>query len=385
MSEFIENFSFQWRQYVFLIITVCMHAPLTEANHSITLSVMPGDSLSKVLTKAKASAADTHMFFQLSEKSASLQQLKPKDTVTIEKNHEQQIQRMIIKRKPSTTITLTKSITGFDLIEEIQAEPIHKQAINFTIKKSLYEDGIAAGVPANALLQLPRIFAWDINFTKQLQKGDEISLIFESNTAIDGIIYVKVTLKKKVHEAIRYTLPNKKTHYVGKDGRSLDRSFLKYPLKFNRISSKYSLHRHHPLLNGVRPHLGVDFAAKTGTPVKSTAQGKIIFSGWKGGYGRTIIVQHNPHFKTVYAHLHKIHNLTKKGSAVKQGQVIGYVGSSGLATGPHLHYEFHINNLPKDPLSVQLPRTYTLNKQQMSILAAERQENLALFSVKDLS
>ena len=144
------------------------------------------------------------------------------------------------------------------------------------------------------------------------------------------------------------------------------KAFLRSPVDLFRISSKYNPNRKHPVLKTVRPHRGVDYAAATGTPIKASGDGKVIWRGTKGGYGRTVIIQHAGIYTTLYAHMSKYNSKVKNGSRVKQGQVIGYIGSSGLATGPHLHYEFRINDVHKNPLKVKFPNVEPLNKEQMA-------------------
>ncbi len=159
----------------------------------------------------------------------------------------------------------------------------------------------------------------------------------------------------KRYQAIRYTDAGGKTDYYSLDGKSMRKAFLRTPVEFSRISSGFSLGRKHPVLNTIRAHKGVDYAASTGTPIKATSDGKIVHRGKKGGYGNTIIVQHGSKYSTLYAHMSKYRSGLTTGSRVKQGQIIGYVGSSGLATGPHLHYEFRVDGVHRDPLRVKLP------------------------------
>jgi murein DD-endopeptidase MepM/ murein hydrolase activator NlpD len=154
------------------------------------------------------------------------------------------------------------------------------------------------------------------------------------------------------------------------------KAFLRSPVDFFRISSKYNLSRKHPILKVVRPHRGVDYAAATGTPIKASGDGKVIWRGTKGGYGRTVIIQHAGIYTTLYAHMSKYNSKVKKGSRVKQGQVIGFIGSSGTATGPHLHYEFRVNGVHKNPLKVKFPNVQPLNKKQMQSFAPRAQDLL---------
>jgi murein DD-endopeptidase MepM/ murein hydrolase activator NlpD len=154
--------------------------------------------------------------------------------------------------------------------------------------------------------------------------------------------------------------------------------FLRTPVDFARVSSKFNLKRLHPVLNTIRAHKGVDYAAATGTPIKSAGDGKVIFRGTKGGYGRTVIIQHGSQYSTLYAHMHKYANRTQKGARVKQGQIIGYVGKSGLATGPHLHYEFRVNGVHRNPLTVKLPDAQPLPETELIRFHSKTQTQFAL-------
>ncbi|HIG78448.1 MAG TPA: M23 family metallopeptidase, partial [Cycloclasticus sp.] len=156
---------------------------------------------------------------------------------------------------------------------------------------------------------------------------------------------------------------NKQGHaeYFSADGNSMRKAFLRNPIDFARVSSRFNLRRKHPVLNRIRAHKGVDYAASTGTPIKSTGDGKVIFRGVKGGYGRVIIVQHGQKYSTLYAHMSK-YGRYKKGSRIKQGQTIGYVGMTGLATGPHLHYELRINGIHRNPLTAKFPSAKPVSK-----------------------
>jgi murein DD-endopeptidase MepM/ murein hydrolase activator NlpD len=170
----------------------------------------------------------------------------------------------------------------------------------------------------------------------------------------------------KIFRAVRYTNESGIAEYYSPDGRNMHKAFLRTPVEYTRISSGFSLGRMHPILNRIRAHKGVDYAAPIGTPVKATGNGKVIFRGKKGGYGNVIIVQHGNRYSTLYGHLSRFKDGLGIGSRVGQGQVIGYVGMTGLATGPHLHYEFRIDDVHRDPLTVKLPGAEPLNNENLA-------------------
>ena len=220
-------------------------------------------------------------------------------------------------------------------------------------------------------LKLSDIFAWDIDFTSDLRSGDTYKIAVEG-LYIDGsfrkygeIIAAEFVNNGETYEAYRYEVSGKADYYDGQ-GKSLRKAFLKAPLNFRRISSSFSRGRMHPILKISRPHHGLDYSAPQGTPVSVAGDGSVIFSGSKGQYGNLVIIKHRNGYKTYYGHLSRIARNVRRGSGVDQGQVLGYVGSTGLATGPHLHYEMRINDRPVNPLSVKIPHGSALPRELMA-------------------
>jgi len=252
-----------------------------------------------------------------------------------------------------------------------------------TIDSSLYIDGRKAGLSANLIEQLTNIFAWDIDFASNLHKGDQFTVLYEKQivdgvtTGNDEIVAAEFINQGKTYRAVRYK--DKKGHvsYYSPEGKGMRKAFLSTPVDFARISSHFDAHRKHPVLNRIRAHKGVDYAARTGTPVKSTGDGEVIFSGRKGGYGQVVIIKHSEHYESLYAHLSKFKKGIFTGSHVKQGEVIGYVGQTGLATGPHLHYEFHVDGTYRNPLTVALPNSLPISNKLLASFKAQTQPLLA--------
>jgi len=216
-------------------------------------------------------------------------------------------------------------------------------------------------------LQLSDIFAWDIDFTSDLRENDTFKIVVEG-LYLDGefkkfgnILSAEFNNNDKIHHAYRFE-HNGKAGYYDADGKSLKKAFLKAPLNFRRISSYYSGRRLHPILKVYRPHHGLDYSAPVGTPVSALGDGKVIFAGHKGGYGKLVIIRHRNGYDTYYGHLARIAKNIRIGKIVKQGQGIGNVGNSGLSTGPHLHFEVRFNNKHVNPLSVKLPRGESVPK-----------------------
>ncbi len=229
-----------------------------------------------------------------------------------------------------------------------------------TIESSLFNDGIRAGMTEKLIIKMAKLFSWDIDFGSEIKKGDYFGVIFEARY-VDGqrigtgsILAAEFINGKKKHRVIRYADSRDKVDYLDPQGRSRRQQFIRTPLSFTRISSKFTGSRWHPVLRRWRSHKGVDYAAPRGTPVWATADGTVSVIGRQRGYGKVIYIKHGK-YTTVYGHLSAFKRGMKKGRQVRQNEVIGYVGSTGLATGPHLHYEFRINGRHVNPLSHRLP------------------------------
>lgn len=235
-----------------------------------------------------------------------------------------------------------------------------------TVKTSVIAAARNAGVPNNVMRQVVEVLGWDVDFAKEIQSGDRIALVYEElikngrRVKAGDVLAVELVNKGRVIRAFRYTDENGRTSYYSPDGRSMRGAFLRTPVQFSRISSRFGARRKHPILHRVRAHHGVDYAAPTGTPIRAAGDGKVIFKGNKGGYGKTVVIQHRATYTTLYAHMSRFAQQIAHGSHVEQGQTIGYVGQSGLATGPHLHYELRIGGVHKDPLEGRAEKVASL-------------------------
>ena len=230
-----------------------------------------------------------------------------------------------------------------------------------TIKSSLFEAGKAAGISDSLIMNMAGIFQWDIDFIQDVRIGDEFSVIYEElwrdgvRLRTGEIVAAEFINRGNTYRAVRYTDGGGRTDYYTPEGRSVRKAFVRAPVDFTRISSRFNPRRRHPILNTIRAHRGVDYAAPKGTPVKAAGDGKVSFRGRKGGYGNTVILQHGGNITTLYAHLSGFARKARRGTRVKQGQVIGYVGSTGLATAAHLHYEYRVSGVHRNPRTVKLP------------------------------
>ncbi len=261
-------------------------------------------------------------------------------------------------------------------IEHLQATQTNTAHV--AIETSLFLDGLEAGLSKELLLQLAEIFAWDIDFATNLRPGDQFTIVYGKKivdgkeTDSDEIIAAEFINQGVSYTAVRY-INESGTSYYTPDGESMQRAFLSAPVDFIQISSPFDPHRKHPILNRIRAHKGVDYAARTGTPVKTTGDGIVTFCGRSGAYGQVVIIQHNDRYETLYAHMSDFKKGLSVGNHVKQSDVIGYVGQTGLATGPHLHYEFHVDGIYQNPETVKIPHSMPISNASLADFKAQTQ------------
>src|SRR5690606_11605983 len=259
------------------------------------------------------------------------------------------------------SLQLEKTDSGYSFKKD-KLKPDVKTAYAYgQIESSLFLAAKRAGLSHNLTMDLANVFGYDIDFAMDIRKGDSFEVIYEERT-VDGervgtgnILAARFTNRGKSFTAVRYTSKQGNTSYYTADGTSMRKAFIRTPVDFARISSRFSNGRKHPILNKIRAHKGVDYAAPHGTPIKSAGDGKVILAGRKGGYGNTVIIQHGNRYRTLYAHMQGFAKGVRNGSQVKQGQIIGYIGTTGLSTGPQLHYEFQVDGVHVDPLGLKLP------------------------------
>ncbi len=260
----------------------------------------------------------------------------------------------------SHVLRLSLRANGWSAALEPRAAAIRQVVFQGRIKGSLFVAAVRAGMDDRTTMNLVDIFAWDIDFARDLRPGDHFSLLVQERFDRQGKLFDSVIQAAEfvnrghTFRAVRYTFPNGRVEYFTPRGKSMRKTYLKAPVKFTRISSRFSLARMHPILGYTRAHRGVDYAAPTGTPIHVVGDGRVVYAGWKGGYGRFVLVRHTDGIhSTAYAHMSRYAHGIKRGVRVHQGQVIGYVGMSGLATGPHLHFEFRVRGRAVNPLTVK--------------------------------
>ena len=353
-----------------------------------TIVIKSGDTLASIFTRAGLSASTTHAIATLNEHTKSLRYIKPGQKVHLLLDDSNKLRQM--KYEPDITKTLlvqrtedqgfTSQITNFQL----DAYPVYREGV---IDSSLFEAAASANIPESVIMDLASIFGWDIDFSLDIRRGDRFGIVYnelyKDDVKIrDGqILAAEFVNNGKTYRAVYYTDPKGNGDYFDEDGKSMRKAFLRSPVEFSRISSRFSKKRWHPVLSKWRSHKGVDYAAKRGTPIRASGDGKVIHAGKKGGYGRAIIIQHGGRYTTVYGHLNGYARGIRTGKKVKQGQIIGYVGSSGLATGPHLHYEFRVHGVHRNPLTVKLPEAKPVHQ---SYLAHFREKTSVYLSMLHL-
>lgn len=327
--------------------------------------VRSGDTLSEIFERNRAGLANIYAVLANNDYKRILRNLYPD-------------QKLVFKKRDDGSLysfeywpdLLNKHEFLFD--EEITHELIVREpnvtqrSAHAVINSSLFLAGRDAGISENMTMDLAAIFGWDIDFILDIREGDEFKVIWNEYEIDDTIIDTKIlatqfTNDGDIFSAISFTDDNGNASFFTPDGLSMRKAFIRTPVDFARISSPFNPNRRHPVLNTIRAHKGTDYAAPTGTPIKASGDGRVVFRGVKGGYGNTIIIQHGHNIRTLYAHMNGFARGISNNDRVRQGQVIGYVGATGMVTGPHLHYEFLVNGVHRNPQTVDLPEAQPIN------------------------
>jgi murein DD-endopeptidase MepM/ murein hydrolase activator NlpD len=355
--------------------------------HEVT--VESGDSLARIFSKQGIPPRQLHDLIATGGVAKKLTRIYPGQKLRMRTDQEDGLLELFYEIDALNQLRVTRSESGYQpqLIERVPERRARRASAE--IRNSLFLAAQRANLPDNITMELAGIFGWDIDFALDIRRGDRFSVLYE-DLYLDGerigtgnILAAEFVNDEKLHQAVRYTDNQGRTDYYTPEGRSMRKTFLRTPVEFSRISSRFSLGRKHPILNRIRAHKGVDYAAPRGTPVKATGAGKIVLRGKKGGYGKTVVIQHGSRYSTLYAHLNSYARSMKNGSRVQQGQIVGYVGSTGLATGPHLHYEFLVNGVHRNPLTVKLPDAAPLPKKYREDFKLATENLLAQLRVDD--
>lgn len=311
-----------------------------------------------------------------------LERLRAGDVLKVRRDGER-FAELQLKINEFKTLQIERGPDGLEATT-LTADIERRQAFAFgEIDSSLFLSGKAAGMSDRLIMSMVQVLAYDVDFAYDLRQGDQFVVLYEElyrdgEKLRDGdILAVEFINRGRTVQAFRFEDESGRAGYYRPDGEAVKTAFLRNPLNVYRISSHFDLSRRHPVLNTIRAHRGTDYAAPHGTPIRSTGDGKVVFAGRQGGFGRVVIIRHGGTYQTKYAHMSRFRSGVRAGAKVRQGQVIGYVGSSGLATGPHLHFEFLVNGVHRDPLTVPLPRSEPVPKQQMAAFKAQTERYVA--------
>ncbi|MDH5324628.1 MAG: peptidoglycan DD-metalloendopeptidase family protein [Gammaproteobacteria bacterium] len=349
-----------------------------------SITVQRGDTLSKLFKRMRIKTKELRDIVRLGEPTKTLNLISPGEELKFllinNKLHE-----LIYEINDSSALHITRKGDQFHastITTELDKRIAHATA---EITGSMYEAALEAGIPGSMTMELVGLFDWEFDFVTDVRAGDRFSVIYEEYY-LDGekitngnILAAEYINNGKLYRAVRYKDQNGHVDYYTPEGISLRKAFLRNPVDSTRVSSKFGK-RFHPVLNRLRDHKGVDYAAPVGTPIKASGDGKISHLGHKGGYGNTVIIQHGGKYQTLYAHLVKFKKGLRRGDRVKQGEIIGYIGKTGLATGPHLHYEFRVDGIHRNPLTVKLPGAAPITYEQKTDFKLNTQGYLTLLN-----
>lgn len=341
------------------IISTLMQ-PEDHANYLHQEQIRKSDTLSSLISRLGVSDQKALDFLTKDPKADAIaRQLRPGQTVSAETTATGELVALFFPlNSGDKTATVRRSDEGFSVSEQplrMEARTSHKSGV---ITSSLFAATDAAGIPDAIAVQLAEIFSGDIDFYRDLRQGDHFTVIYETLNhngqpiRTGRVLGAEFTNAGEKHTAYWYEAAEGNGAYYTEQGTSLRKTFLKSPLEFSRVTSGYSSARRHPVLQVTRAHKGIDYGAPTGTPVRAVADATVKFAGRQGGYGNIVVLKHQGPYSTAYGHLRGFASGTKQGAKIRQGETIGFVGQTGIATGPHLHYEFRINDAQTNPANI---------------------------------
>lgn len=335
------------------------------------VTVKPGDSLSLIFKRVGLGPRDVHEIVTSAEKTDALGKLRPGQTLSFQIDEEGRLQALSLQRGALNSLLYERTVDGFATSTITREPEIRYSVASATVDSSLYMAGLNTELPDGLIMEMANIFSGVIDFVYDVRKGDHFIVLYEE-LYLDGerlgtgkILAAEYANRGKRYRAYRYVNSRDDEGYYSSDGVSMRKAFLRAPLDFTRISSNFNPRRLHPIHKTVRPHRGIDYAAPTGTPVYAAGDGRVIAAGYSGANGNYVFIRHGTEYVTKYLHLHK--RAVREGQKVKQKQIIGWVGSTGYATGPHLHYEFLLNGVHRNPRTIldKLPKAKEISATEM--------------------
>jgi murein DD-endopeptidase MepM/ murein hydrolase activator NlpD len=358
--------------------------------------IRAGDSLASVLQRLGVNDEAAGKFLRTDETARAVLQLRPGRRIQAEVGADGSLQKLtttlaVLRDAPLKSLVISRTEGGFTALEQVASLEKRVEMRTGEIRSSLFAATDAAEIPDGVASQIVDMFATDIDFGSDLRRGDRFNIVYETfwqageYIRSGRILAAEFQNDGKTYQSVWFDEPAKLGGkagggYFSFDGKSLKKAFLKSPLEFTRISSGFSM-RIHPVFGKWKQHKGVDFAAAIGTPIRAAGDGVIDFAGSQNGYGNVVVIDHWSNYSTAYAHMSRFAPNLRKGSKVSQGDIIGYVGMTGWATGPHLHYEFRVNDTPRDPMSVDIPNAQPLAAADMArfqAMALEMKHRFAL-------
>lgn len=351
-------------------------------------SIRRGDTVSAILDRLNVNPQDKVEFMRAARDSRAMRQLVPGKTIQAQTTASGELFMLRYFFGKEELFLMEKTDQVFKMSEQKIELESQIQMKSGVVNSSLFAATDGAGIPNPVASQMIEILASNIDFHRDLRKGDRFTVVYETLIDHSGehaksgkVLAVEFVNKDKPYQAVHFQSSNGDYGYYTPEGKSLRKAFLKAPLDFSRISSGFTHARFHPVLKEWRAHRGIDYAAPTGTPVKATANGTVNFAGTQRGYGKLIILKHNGPYETAYGHLSRFTKGLKNGSRVKQGDVIGYVGMTGMATGPHLHYELRVDGVQRDPAKVILPTAQPIAKKDMPAFQRESESLISRLEI----
>ena len=354
--------------------TSTMESQIAPKYRWVHIKVERGDNLAQLFQKFNLPPAELQKIVDLGDDVASLRKIMPGQELSLQLDELGGLIAIKYQKNAFETLLVNRVGNGFSSHwQKTEPEKVisYETATITKLNPSLYQAGKAAGLSDNIIMKLSDIYQWDISFALDLRTGDSFSLIYEE-MFVDGkkvkegnIIAASFVNVGKIYKAVRYTDLAGRSGYYTPTGHSMRKAFIRDPVHFSYVSSSFNLRRLHPIHKSVMPHRGIDYAAKQGTPVVASGDGRITVRRQNKSSGRYIVIRHGENYTTKYLHLSAFARGIKPGAKVKQGQTIGYVGSSGWATGPHLHYEFLVGDVHRNPKTVKLPQANPVAKEEM--------------------
>lgn len=340
-----------------------------------TFDIESGDSLSSLFHDAGFSDALMLSVVNGTGDAGNIERLYAGETIRFGTTPEGELATIRLKRDRLKSLVIDKQDDQFHGSVETRQPDVQTEFATGEIDGSLYLSAREAGLNDRLTMEIAGLFGWEIDFVYDIRRGDRFEVLYETKHLDDerigsgNILAASFINQGERITALRYTDEEGDTDYYTPGGRSIKKEFLRTPINA-RVSSPFNLQRRHPVLGTVRPHEGTDYAAAVGTPIKASGDGRVRFAGRKGGYGRTVVIHHGDNISTLYAHMSRIKGSMRRGKRVEQGDIIGYVGASGMVTGAHLHYEYRINGSPRNSRTVSLPEAKPIPKSEMPAFRA---------------